>query len=65
MIAVATLLILCLDLISGQGTPKRLQIASMTAKIGKDGTGKIMLQMVSIQRVKYFEEYYVVIIILF
>ena len=36
----ATLLILCLDLIAGQ-TPKRLQIASMTAKIGRDGTGKL------------------------
>ena len=52
MIAVATLLILCLDLISGQGTPKRLQIASMTAKIGKDGTGKMLLQMVCIKRIK-------------
>ena len=52
MIAVATLLLLSLELISGQGTPKRLQIASMTAKIGKDGTGKMLLQMVCIKRIK-------------
>ena len=54
MIAVATLLLLCLDLISGQGTPKRLQIASMTAKIGKDGTGKMVLQIIGYLEGKIF-----------
>ena len=41
MISVGVILILCLGSSFGQGAPKRLQIASMTAKIGNDGTGKI------------------------
>ena len=41
MISTGVILILCLGSSFGQGAPKRLQIASMTAKIGNDGTGKI------------------------
>ena len=41
MISVGVILILCVGSSFGQGAPKGLQIASMTAKIGNDGTGKI------------------------
>ena len=41
MISIGVILILFLGSCFGQGAPKRLQIASMTAKIGNDGTGKI------------------------
>ena len=54
----ATLLILCLDLIAGQ-TPKRLQIASMTAKIGRDGTGKLkFLNILKINVLLYIKSWY-------
>jgi len=38
MIRVGAILLIMLELVCGQGTPKRYQIASMTAKIGNDGT---------------------------
>lgn len=43
MRAAVAILFICLDLVLSQGSPKRLQIASMTAKIGRDGTGKIRI----------------------
>ena len=43
MRASVAILFICLDLVLSQGSPKRLQIASMTAKIGRDGTGKIRI----------------------
>ena len=40
MIAFWAVLVVFLDLVLGQAKPKSLQIASMTAKIGRDGTSK-------------------------